>query len=184
MDFLVSIVLTLVGAVVGAAISILVPIWLSYRRYDAAPDITGTWLGAYQAAALPGHPWIREDTKIWRQGGKFRFAGYNNPQHDEIEGDADLFGLDHLIGRWRQLDKRGPNHGVFMFTISPTGRLMYGFWVGVTETGEKRFGAWVLARDEQDIEQGKNLLHHVTIKMATGGDREIRPASTTQNSTG
>lgn len=167
MDVVTNVLWMVGGAVLGTAISVIVDIYRSYRRYDAAPDITGVWLTTYQAAALPGNPWVPENAMIQRHMGKLRFHTFDNQQNDEIEGEADLVGLDHMLGRWRQVDKRGPNHGVFVLTIAPSGRLMYGFWCGVTDTGEKRFGGWVLARDKRDLSKGQDLLNQVTARMTT-----------------
>lgn len=167
MDLILNLALTVGGTFFGVAVSLGVEMYRSYRRYDAAPDISGDWRTEYQAAALSGNPWVREDATIRHRLGRLRFSTDHNSQKDEIEGELELVGLDHVLGRWRQVDARGKNHGVFVLTIAPTGRLMYGFWSGLTDAGERRFGAWVWCRDKRDLSQGKALLKQVTVRMST-----------------
>lgn len=50
-----------------------------------------------------------------------------------------------------------------MFVIATSGKVMYGYWTGLTETGEKRIGPWVLAREERDIEEAKGLLSRILL---------------------
>ncbi len=170
MDIGINIIITLVGALIGAALSVLIPIYLSYRRYGKGPIVTGQWVTSYQEASTEDHPWVREDIKFELRAGKLHFATYNNVKNDEIEGEAEIVGGEHIVGRWRQKENHGADRGVLMLSIAPNGKLMYGFWTGMTETGERRFGGWVHARNLKDLDHGKKLLNKVTAGLTESRD--------------
>ena len=136
------------------------------KIYGLGPKITGVWHTTYQSSDLPDRRWVKEDIKFWYKAGNLRFKTYNNEQDEAIEGDAELFRRDHILGRWRQRDERSSSHGVFMLTIAPSGKLMYGFWAGISESGEKRFGGWVHARYKESLSEGQAFLSQVTAELS------------------
>ena len=52
-----------------------------------------------------------------------------------------------------------------MLTIAPSGHLMYGFWSGISNSGEKHYGGWIHARSKDYFEEGKQLLAGVTAEL-------------------
>ena len=45
-----EVIVGLVGTLVGTGLSIYVPIFLSYRKYNRAPKVTGEWQTIYQTS--------------------------------------------------------------------------------------------------------------------------------------
>lgn len=123
----------------------------------------GNWVAVYQSAAIQGNPWVREDVHFKFSKGKLRFHTYNNEMKDEIEGYAEVFNHENIIGKWKQKDGKGANKGVFMLTIAPSGRTMFGFWSGTTDAGKNHYGGWVHAREINDLGNGKLLLKQMVV---------------------
>jgi hypothetical protein len=162
MDIAINIGVGLAGGLAGNIVALVIQIYASNRQIAKGPDVTGEWAAEYQAADLQNHPWMSETVIFWVRRGKLHFKTIRNQQDDPIKGNAELVGWDHIIGRWRQIDPRGIGHGVLVLTIEPGGRLLYGFWTGDTQTGERRFGGWIMARDPAHLDAARSLLSELT----------------------
>ena len=88
MEVINNILITLFGAVVGALLSVAIPIYMSFRRFNAGPKLTGEWKAVYQAVFQPGEPWVNEQVTMRFRFGKIFFRTTSNEMQDEIEGDA------------------------------------------------------------------------------------------------
>lgn len=156
---------TIFSTLFGVAVSTVAGILLSYRKLNMLPNIRGKWHSEYQAADTVGNPWVYEAITFHRRWGKLRFVTSENARNDAIEGEVDIHGRDYVIGRWRQCDPNASNYGTLLLNLTPSGRLLFGVWSGTADTGERRIGGWVAARNKQDIPQGKLMLSGLAAKL-------------------
>jgi hypothetical protein len=160
-----SLLTTIFSTIFGVVVSTVATVLLAYRKLNKLPNIRGEWHSEYQAADTPGNPWVYELIKIYTKWGKLRFITSENPKNDSIEGEVDVHGRDYVIGRWRQCDPNASNYGTLLLNLTPSGRLLFGVWSGTADTGERRIGGWVAARNRQDIVQGKAMLSTLMAKL-------------------
>ena len=56
----------------------------------------------------------------------------------------------------------------FLLTVLPMGGILYGYFTGPRDTGERLYAAWVLARRKEDIGKGRNLIGIQTLPLRKG----------------
>ncbi|MFC1907682.1 hypothetical protein ACFLW8_06315 [Chloroflexota bacterium] len=160
MDLIASIILGTFLAVVGAVVSMILPSvvrWFIYRKHD----LIGNWYSIYQPYHYPHvgpDEWINEQVEIDLHHSKFRFRAINNELEHRYIAKGTIRNKIDIIGDWESVREDATASGVFMLTIAPRGGILYGHFTGPRETGERVFGAWVLARKKEQFEEGLRLL--------------------------
>ncbi len=158
MDLFWQISLTVFGAVFGAALSLMVPVIVSHQRYKKRPDLLGTWKSAYRPDFRNGTTSVIENVEIDLHFGELRMRNRNNLAEDSYIVHAELVERIYIVGRWASLKPGANAFGAIILTISPLGNVMYGFFTGLGDTGERTYCGWVLTRSEQDLGKAVDLL--------------------------
>jgi hypothetical protein len=167
MDLFWQITITVFGAVFGAMVSFVLPIVLNNKRFKKRPKLLGSWKSAYRPDFRDSTSAITEDVEIDLRFGKLRIRNRNNPSGDAYVVHADLVQRMYLTGQWVSL-KRGANaFGAIILTISPLGNLMYGYFTGLGNSGERTYCGWVLGRTQKDLTTALELLRRSTLNVAT-----------------
>jgi len=152
---------TIAGALLGAIASFALPLWFRARRNRARNDIVGFWKSTYLLEET--RQWVEDEVEIYLEGAKFCIRNTSSPHDVLYEGEAVLRG-EELVGSWRT--KGAQSGGHLLLIISPTGRLIYGYYTGLRHNNERVFAAWVFGKSDQDIQHGKRLLSSQTLPIS------------------
>ncbi len=166
MDLFWQIGLTVFGAVFGAMFSLVLPVIINNNRHKKRPELLGTWKSIYRPDFRGSTLEITEDVEIDLHFGKLRMRNRNNPSEDTYVVHADLVQRMYVIGHWRSLKPGANAFGAIILTVSPLGNLMYGYFTGLGNTGERTYCGWVLARRKEDLSTALELLRRTSLKLA------------------
>ncbi len=158
-----NILVTLLGAVVGALLSFWLPYIERARKNRAHLNLVGTWKSSYLIENTAD--WVNEDLEISFKRSRFHLRSTGNPRGDFYEATATL-NEGELTGNWRS--KNGRNRGSLLLAIRPQHGLLYGYYTGAQDNGGRVFAAWVLGKIDDDIKQGKKLLQEQTLDIGNG----------------
>jgi len=149
------------GAVLSFILSSILPIYLSRRRYEKRTDILGEWKSAYQGIDEPDGIWVTENLHIDVFLGKLRLKNSSSSHKYIYTGYAKIVHDVYIIGDWLS-EKPGANaKGSFILTICGQGECMYGYWSGSDSVGARRYGRWVIAKNNNDLENAKNHIEEM-----------------------
>lgn len=159
-----NLLISLTAAIVGALVVPLIEyVARTKRNKQFISDLVGTWKSSY-IVEDKGH-WVEEEAEISQRHSRFKITGRNNQAGELYEATAELVNGE-LVGHWQL--STGNLSGNFLLAIRPSGGLVYGYYTGSKETGERVFGAWILGRSPDDVAQGKYLVKTQTVAMANG----------------
>ncbi|MGE8069155.1 hypothetical protein [Pseudomonas sp. NPDC089569] len=153
--------LMIVGAFLGAWFSIWLPKFLSTRRYARRDDLLGEWASTWQDADDPNQ-WVTETVTVDIADGRLHLLNANNVGGYRWEGTCELYDDHYLYGKWKSLKKAAPSKGVFSFLMLPQGDVLVGQAMGQDKLGVARTSDWILARQNVDIDKGKQWLRDHT----------------------
>lgn len=170
MDVLSQIGLTVLGAVVGAIFSFMLPVVLNNRRYKKRPDLLGMWKSTYRPDFRENTTGITEEVKIDLHFGKLRMRNSSNPSEDAYLVLAELVQRTYITGHWLSLKPGANAFGAIILTVSPLGDLMYGYLTGLGNTGERTYCGWVLARRKEDLDIGIGILRRTSLNIVRQKD--------------
>lgn len=128
-------------------------------------EILGDWKSTYlfyQGPSIRRDKWITENVIINIEQTKLRINNYDNPIEDNYVGYGEIVNELYFIGGW-QSTRIGRAAGAFMLTLVPMCDMMYGFFTGPRNTGERIYASWVLAREDQDFDRAKSLLSQLIL---------------------
>ncbi len=155
-----DLVITLIGAVVGAVISFLLPVmWRAIQNREHL-DLLGAWKSAYTYEDTGEH--VVEDVKITRLGSRINIKSTKNPIGDFYEATV-THSAGELSGHWRS--NQGQAKGNVILAVGANGAVLYGYFSGVRETGERVFGPWIFGRTEENLKTGAQLLRTQTLPL-------------------
>lgn len=146
------------GAILGAFFSLWLPLLIGYIKYRRRKEILGTWKSIYRPDFKGQNEWILEDVMIEAKSGKFRMTNRNNPSEDLYEVECELYQRSFIIGHWNSKRPGANAIGAIVLTVHPLGDLMYGYFVGPGDTGERIYCAWILSRQDDGLIKGIDLL--------------------------
>lgn len=153
---------SILGAVVGAVLPLLLPYIARRRRNLAQGDLLGKWNSLYQTET--SQEWVSENVTLEVRGSQIRLTNSDNSLGYVYEGFA-TFDEGELTGTWKSTRGEGGNaRGSFLLTVIPAGGLLYGFYTGPRETGERVFRSWILGKTMEKIEKGKVLISSQALK--------------------
>lgn len=158
MDLFLAVTVQFFWALVGAGLGILLPsvtLWWQYKRRQ---ELLGAWKSNYQGIDEPEGIWVAEDIFVDVSWGKFRFKNSKSSHKYNYTAKGRVTQKVFLVGEWESIRPGANAYGAFMLTISAQGDCMYGYWVGPDKTGARRYGRWVLARNEDGIDKAKRLI--------------------------
>lgn len=165
--------ISLLTAVFGAVLGVFLADFSAYVRLKGklqnGHDLCGEWITEYQTADEIGSPWIREHMYVDQSWGNLKFRTFENSRNEDIAGHIELFGNGYVIGKWRQTDRQASLHGTLNLHVVHSGKIMFGFWAGSKDTGDKRLGGWVSVRSEEDLSKSKKLLKELTSEFSHEG---------------
>jgi hypothetical protein len=118
----------------------------------------GEWVSSYQWVDKPNE-WIDEVVDMKVKHGYLAIES-NHPS-SLYEAKAELVNQEFIKGSYYSKRSGAHETGVFMFAISPGGEMLYGHFIGPTETGERKFAKWVMAKEHSNIESAKAILAKV-----------------------
>ena len=152
-----SIFLTLAGALGGTALSMFVPAHLERRQYKRRKEFFGVWQSAYQSIDHDSE-WVEEEVLIDLDLNRFRIRNSSNEAHFDYIAHAELIEKTYLKGKYVS-NRPGSNaFGAFVLCISPRGNMLYGYWIGPNDKGERRYAGWVVGRKKEDLNIAIELL--------------------------
>lgn len=155
-----EILLAIASAAFGAFLKWLLPICAEWWRLKKlTKDLLGLWFSEYQGIDEPPDTWVKESIMMSLDffTGQLRMKNADNSKSYDYTAFGKLQNDIHIIGHWVSIRPGANAHGCFMQTISPQGDKMYGYWVGPDKTFARRYGRWILARNELDISSIKTL---------------------------
>ncbi|MEL7510134.1 MAG: hypothetical protein AAFN42_22625 [Cyanobacteria bacterium J06554_1] len=158
MNAITVIVIQLSWTLLGAALGVAFPAILTWWRYKRRPELLGTWQSRYQGIDEPKGTWVEEEIHIDVSLGKFRLKNAKSNHKYNYRANGFVVQKVYLVGEWESMRPGANAYGSFILTISAQGDCMYGYWVGPDKSGARRYGRWVLARREENIEKAKRLM--------------------------
>ncbi len=138
------------------------PTWRDTRIYSRKKGLLGTWLSTWQEADDPRR-WVTEKVEISAHKGKLQLVNFDNSGGHAWRGECLLHDERYLYGTWRSSKPGAQSAGVFSFLALPQGKILVGQAIGQDPAGVPRASDWILGRQPEDVEQGKQWL----IKYAT-----------------
>jgi hypothetical protein len=163
---LIHIGILLLGAVVGAALALVIPAAMERSRYAARRDLLGSWFSSYQqyqGEASKG--WVEEKIDIRLEGAKFLLESSDNSIGEYCRATATLH-AGELLGKWASIRHEGGNaYGGMLLTVLPEEGVIYGIFSGPRDSGQRIHGAWVMARKEEDLAKAKRLVGAQILEM-------------------
>lgn len=165
MDLFWQISLTVFGAVFGASLSLMLPVIISHQRYKKRPDLLGTWKSAYRPDFRDSTTSEIENVDIDLHFGELRIRNRNNAAEDSYIVHAELVQRIYIVGRWASLKPGANAFGTIILTVNPLGNVMYGFFTGLGDTGERTYCGWVLTRSEEDLSKAFDLLKSSSLPL-------------------
>lgn len=148
----------LLGALLGELVSWLVLLIRGRLRRSAERDLVGLWHSIYRSDFRDNTNLVQEEVHVTTHLGKVRMRNSKNPSEDSYEVEAELIRDGHLVGTWRSLKAGAHARGAMILMVSPLGDVMYGFFTGLGNTGERTYCSWILVRSHSDIEKAAKLL--------------------------
>jgi hypothetical protein len=130
-------------------------------------DVLGSWFSTYQQyqQADVSTEWVEEKIDIRDEGGKVLLESSDNSIDEHCLATAELRGQD-LVGEWTSVRQDGGRaQGGMLLTVLPAQGVIYGVFSGPRDTGERIYGAWVMARKEEDLAEGKRLVGLQILQM-------------------
>ena len=130
-------------------------------------DVLGSWFSTYQQyqQADVSAEWVEEKIAIRKEGGTFLLESSDNSIDERCVATAELRGED-LVGEWTSVRRDGGKaQGGMLLTVLAKEGLIYGVFSGPRDTGERVYGAWVMARKEEDLDEGKRLVGLQILQM-------------------
>jgi hypothetical protein len=167
MDLFWQIGLTVFGAVFGAAFSFILPIIINHQRQKERPELLGTWKSTYRPDFRYSTSDVSEDVVVDLHFGKLRMRNHNNPSEDAYVVHAGLIQRTYVVGNWSSLKPGANAFGAIILTVNPLGNLMYGYFTGLGNPGERTYCGWALARSQEDLGKAIELLKRNTLALRT-----------------
>ena len=154
----VHVVTALVAAAFGAGLKFLIPIWWDNYRYKHNRRIIGDWKSIFQTSGAGADKWSSENVCIYVKGGKVRLTNSSNGDGFEWEGAGELYGESYFYGTWKSTKAESAARGVFIFFLLTEGRTIVGHTMGPDAHGVNVSVDWVMGRDNEALERGKQWL--------------------------
>ena len=116
-----------------------------------------------------------EDIEIRPCRGGVSLTSRNNPFNDIYTAYGQLVLSRQLLGTWRSSPDANDMEGMFMLTISPNAKFMYGYFTSPNVIGGTVYATWVLAKKdgvepdliEERLRIGQKMLESVTVTAPT-----------------
>ena len=173
MDILINILITLMGAFVGAVFSVYIPQIIANRKYFRRKDLLGEWYSTYQSyySTDLSSEWVNEIVVIDVHNGNLRLSNKDSSlTEDTYHGNAQLHN-GQLSGNWVTARVSGGyEKGNFILTIIPAGGVMYGYFTAPRDTGETVYCAWVLSKSKAALNEGVKILNKQTVNITQPKD--------------
>ncbi|HKI03560.1 MAG TPA: nucleotide-binding protein [Thermoanaerobaculia bacterium] len=137
------------------------------------PNLVGEWRSQYPMTAEEGNPMVTEDVEIKPCRDGFSITSVNNPQDDGYKAFGREMIERQLSGRWESVAESTNTRGLFVLTVHPSSKYMYGYFTSPDMTGGLTYASWVLAKkagaDEakisQRLKQAQDMLARITIGL-------------------
>jgi hypothetical protein len=146
--------ISLVGAIFGAWLSIMWPIWRGNRIYRRETDLLGTWHSSWFDPSNSA-AWLAERVVISVDHGKIVLVNQSNTLGYTWEGGGDLYDRRYFYGIWRSTKPGSHSSGVFSFFILPQGDAAVGQGMGPDRDGRILRFDWALGKNEEALQEAK-----------------------------
>ncbi|MEM8549247.1 MAG: hypothetical protein AAGF10_00505, partial [Verrucomicrobiota bacterium] len=128
-----SILFTILGAILGAAASIYITWRLKQHAYKVDKFVLGRWYSTYQSLDYAGLPWVDEEVIISVKQGKLVFTNTEKNEELNYVAHGDLFEDSYIIGEWKSKNAGAHGGGIFSLLRTPKGGIIYGYWLGANK---------------------------------------------------
>lgn len=159
-----KILLAILAALVGAGLKWIIPALSEWIRIKTkTKELLGEWHSEYQGIDEQPGTWVKEkvDISIPILSNKIKMKNANSSEKYDYTGYGELIDKSYLIGSWESIRPLANAHGSFMLTIDSQGICLYGYWVGSDKLGTRRFGRWVLSKDNKNLDGAKKDLEEM-----------------------
>ncbi len=157
-----TIIPALLGAVIGTLSKIYIPAFLEGKKYNRRKEFFGKWYSAYQSLDNESK-WIDEEVVIDLHWKRFRIRNSANEVNYDYVGLAELVEQTYLKGKYKSNRPGANSFGAFVLCIAPQGNMLYGYWIGPNDKGERRFSGWVIGRTMEDVQAARKILAETTL---------------------
>jgi len=164
----IQLILMVTGAILGALFSAFLPLAAAILKIRRKKKFLGVWKSRYQNEFLPRGNWIDEDVEVVAKQGSLVFRNVKNPVGSKYIAYGRLESHDSEIeGQWHEAEEGAHACGSFHLFVHPMGNILYGLCSGITDTGERLYTGWVLARKEEDLAKAHQLLRGADLLLAS-----------------
>lgn len=147
------------AALVGAAVPIAFSTIREYLANRRWTDLEGNWY-SHSTGNEAEHS---DRVEVKRTLTGIAIRNLDIPSGYQYEGTARVLEGRYVLGSWKSTRRCATGGGPFMFTISPQGDYMYGFYGGYADNDVYTLRAWCLGQTEDALEAAKLQLHKATI---------------------
>lgn len=149
-----SIIISVASIIVGYFI----PIVEDLIKYGHSLKLKDEWISTWQTQGGDPNSWVAETVSIRLGFRRFVLKNQNNSAAYEWIGFANVIEKRHLIGHWRSCKPGSQSKGTLMLTFATQGHYLYGYFLGPNYAGELNLGSWILARNQDAMEDAKRFL--------------------------
>lgn len=156
-----SLLLAILAGLSGAILKWIIPIFSEWLRIKLkTKELVGEWYSEYQDIDNDSSLWVKEkiDISLPFLSGKLEIKNMDSSRGYSYIGNAEIIDKTYLNGNWKSIRKASSATGCFLLSIDSQGQNLYGYWVGSDKIGARRFGMWVLSKENRNISEAKKLL--------------------------
>ena len=136
------------------------------------PNLVGEWRSRYPMTAEEGNPMIEEDVEIRACRDGLAITSINNPHDDSYTAYGREMIERQLAGRWESAAESTNTCGLFVLTVHPSSKYMYGYFTSPDMAGGTTYATWVLAKkagvDEAKINERLKRAEGMLAKTTVG----------------
>jgi len=142
-------------------------------------NLVGKWRSRYPMTTEEGNPIVEEDIEIRTCRDGLSFATTKSLLDDKYTAFGEVIERQ-IYGYWESVAESTTTRGVFMLTVHPSSKYMYGYFTSHDVAGGSTFAPWVLAKedgaDEAKIGERLKLAQRLVTTTTIGPPRETGSA--------
>ena len=151
----------LFGAVLSWFVSKVCEHILTVRRLSLPRHWFGSWIPIVDSSSQ----WVDDEVVISVVLGQIRLSCRNNSKGFQWAGAGRLVDRRFFTGRWWFTNQGAHFSGIFVLSIAPDGKYMYGYCLTGDNPGAKVMSPWVLGVTKENVEIAKERLKETQYKL-------------------
>jgi len=148
--------LSIIAVAFGVFLTQLVNIVKSLVRNRTRYSLEGEWY-SWSVSTDEDNTGSQDKIRIKKTLNGIKLSNFDHVKYKYI-GTGHVYEGCHISGYWKSTVPGATNSGPFLFTVSPQGNFMYGFYGNLTDEREYYLLGWCLGRKPEDIEKAKSML--------------------------